>query len=180
VQLAEGGTVRMAYADVNGHPYRAIGRYLVDRGDLTLEQATAPGLREWLAANPARRDEVLNSNPSVVFFREEAIANPALGPRGALGVPLTAGRSIAIDPRWLPLGAPFWLETTDPVTMLPLQRLVLAQDTGGAIRGGIRADLFWGLGSEAGDRAGRMRQDGAMWLLWPVGESPLPVVGTPP
>lgn len=181
VQLTDGTTVRLAYADVNGHPYRAIGRYLVEKGELTVEQATAPGLREWLRTHPERREEVLNSNPSVVFFREEPLADPARGPRGALGVPLTAGRSIAIDPRWLPLGAPMFLDTRHPVTDAPLQRLVLAQDTGGAIRGGIRADLFFGLGPEAGDAAGRMRHEGALWLLWPAGaEPPRRAAGTPP
>ncbi len=173
VQMEDGSTVRLAYADVNGHPYRAIGRYLVERGELTLEQVTAPALREWLAAHPERQAEVFNTNPSVVFFREEKNGDPAVGPRGALGVPLTAGRSLAVDPRLLPLGAPFFLATTHPVTGALLQRLMLAQDTGGAIRGALRADLFWGLGAEAGEAAGHMRQDGALWLLWPA-DQPLP------
>jgi membrane-bound lytic murein transglycosylase A len=172
VELPDGATVRLAYADVNGHPYRAIGRYLVEKGELTLEQATAPGLREWLRTHPDRVNEVLNTNPSVVFFREEPLADASRGPRGSLAVPLTAGRSIAIDPRWLPLGAPMFLATTHPVTTLPLQRMVMAQDTGGAIRGGIRADLFWGLGPAAGESAGKMRQDGELWLLWPAGQMP--------
>lgn len=174
VQLEDGSTVRLAFADVNGHPYRAIGRYLVDRGELTVEQATAPGLRQWLAEHPERQNEVFNTNPSVVFFREEKLGDPAVGPRGSLNVPLTAERSLAIDPRLLPLGAPFYLATSHPVTGAPLQRLVLAQDTGGAIRGALRADLFWGLGPDAGDAAGRMRHDGALWLLWPA-DQPLPV-----
>jgi membrane-bound lytic murein transglycosylase A len=174
VQLEDGNTLRLAFADVNGHPYRAIGRYLVDRGELTVEQATMPGLRQWLAAHPERQAEVFNTNPSVVFFREEKPGDPAAGPRGSLTVPLTAGRSVAVDPRLLPLGAPFFLATTHPVTGAPLQRLVLAQDTGGAIRGALRADLFWGPGPEAGDAAGRMRADGALWLLWPT-DQPLPV-----
>lgn len=173
VQLEDGSTVRIVYADVNGHPYRAIGRYLVERGELTVEQATAPGLRQWLALHPERQNEVFNTNPSVVFFREEKLGDASVGPRGSLGVPLTAERSLAIDPRLLPLGVPFYLSTTHPVTGAPLQRLMLAQDTGGAIRGALRADLFWGLGAEAGDAAGRMRQDGALWLLWPA-DQPLP------
>jgi membrane-bound lytic murein transglycosylase A len=172
VQLDDGTTVRLAYADVNGHPYRAIGRYLVEHGDLTVETATAPGLRDWLNEHPERQNEVFNSNPSVVFFREEKIVDPASGPRGALGVPLTAERSIAIDPRQLPLGAPVFLATTHPQTGVPLRRLMLAQDTGGAIRGAVRADVFWGLGAVAGELAGRMRQQGALWLLWPVGQLP--------
>lgn len=173
VQLDDGSTVRLAFADVNGHPYRAIGRYLVDRGELTVEQATMPGLRQWLAEHPERQAEVFNSNPSVVFFREEKLGDPAVGPRGSLTVPLTAARSLAIDPRLLPLGAPFFLATSHPVTGEPLQRLMLAQDTGGAIRGALRADFFWGLGAEAGDAAGRMRADGSLWLLWPA-DQPLP------
>lgn len=173
VRLPDGSVIRLAFADVNGHPYRAIGRYLVERGEMTVEQATAPGIRQWLAAHPERQAEVFNSNPSVVFFREEPIGDPAAGPRGALGVPLTAGRSVAIDPRLLPLGAPMYLATTEPLSGTPLERLVLAQDTGGAIRGALRADLFWGLGGEAGEAAGRMRHDGSLWLLWPA-DQPLP------
>lgn len=169
VQLTDGTTVRLAYADVNGQPYKAIGRQLVASGDLTLEQATAQGIRQWLADHPERQAEVMNSNPSVVFFREEKITDAALGPRGSLGVPLTPGRSVAIDARLLPLGAPLFLVATHPVTGAPLQRLVVGQDTGGAIRGAIRADLFFGLGAEAGDLAGRMRSDGQLWLLWPRG-----------
>lgn len=176
VRLPDGSAIRLAFADVNGHPYRAIGRYLVERGELTVEEATAPGLRQWLADHPERQAEVFNSNPSVVFFREQALGDPAVGPNGALGVPLTAGRSLAIDPRLLPLGAPFYLASTHPLTGAPLERLMLAQDTGGAIRGGLRADFFWGLGYEAGEAAGRMRHDGALWLLWPAGQPP-PVAG---
>lgn len=172
VRLPDGSVLRLAFADVNGHPYRAIGRYLVERGELTVEQATAPGLRQWLAENPTRQQEVFNTNPSVVFFREQALGDPAVGPNGALGVPLTAGRSLAIDPRLLPLGAPMYLASVHPVTGAPLERLMLAQDTGGAIRGALRADYFWGLGPEAGDAAGRMRHDGALWLLWPADQPP--------
>lgn len=175
VHLTDGTTVRLSYADVNGQPYKAIGRQLVDNGELTLEQATGPGIRQWLLDHPDRAEEVLNGNPSVVFFREETITDPEPGPRGALGVPLTAGRSVAIDPRILPLGAPLFLATMHPVSGEPLRRLVVGQDTGGAIRGAIRADLFFGLGSEAGDLAGRMRSDGRLWLLWP--KDHVPVVG---
>jgi membrane-bound lytic murein transglycosylase A len=175
VQLADGSTVRMAYADVNGQPYKAVGRHLVEKGDLTQEQSNSTNIRQWLADHPDRQAEVLNSNPSVVFFREEKITDPKLGPRGALGVPLTPGRSVAIDPRILPLGAPLFLATTDPGGQ-PLQRMVVGQDTGGAIRGAIRADLFFGMGPEAGEQAGRMRADGQLWLLWPKDHVPA-VVG---
>jgi len=178
VHLDDGTTVRLAFADVNGRPYRAIGRYLVDSGEMTVEEATAPALRDWLQRHPERQQEVFNQNPSVVFFREEKLADPAQGPRGALGVPLTPGRSVAVDPRWLPLGAPLFLSTTDPLTSAPVQRLVLAQDTGGAIRGAIRADLFWGWEAPAAESAGRMRAQGSLWLLWPIGQ-PLPTSTTP-
>lgn len=172
VRLDDGSTVRLAYADVNGRAYRPIGRYLVDKGEMTVEQSTAPALREWLAAHPERQQEVFNHNPSVVFFREEALPDAGVGPKGALGVPLTPGRSIAIDPGLVPLGAPFFLSTRHPVSGAPLQRLVIAQDTGGAIRGAPRADLFWGWGGDAAEGAGRMRAQGALWLLWPAGEIP--------
>ena len=172
VRLTDGSMLRLAYADVNGHPYQAIGRYLVERGELTVEEATAPGLRAWLAAHPERQAEVFNHNPSVVFFKEEKLGDPAIGPRGSLGVPLSAGRSVAVDQRQLPLGAPIFLATTDPLTGAPLQRLMLAQDTGGAIRGALRADFFWGLGNAAGEAAGRMRSSGELWLLWPVEQAP--------
>lgn len=175
VQLEDGQTIRLGYADQNGHPYRSIGRYLVDRGEMTLEQTSAQSIRRWIELHPQRLRELLDMNPSVVFFREERIEDPRQGPRGALGVPLTAGRSIAVDPTFVPLGAPVFLATTQPDSQVPLQRLVLAQDTGGAIRGMIRADLFWGFGGAAGDAAGRMRQQGRMWLLWPRGApAPMP------
>ena len=173
VQLTSGDTIRLQYADQNGYPYQSIGRYLVDRGELTVEQATIPGIRQWLAANPARLREVLNSNPSYVFFNEEKLDDPTQGPKGAQGVPLTAGRSIAVDPASVPLGVPVFLDTTFPATDRPLRRLVIAQDTGGAIRGTVRADFFWGAGHEAGEQAGRMRQPLRMWMLWPKGV-PLP------
>jgi membrane-bound lytic murein transglycosylase A len=165
--------VRMAYADQNGQPYRSIGRYLVDQGQMTLDQASAQAIRRWVDAHPERKQEVLNANPSVVFFREEKIENPAEGPKGARGVPLTAGRSLAVDPQFVPLGAPVFLATTQPNSDAPLKRLVMAQDTGGAIRGINRGDFFWGFGPAAGESAGRMKQQGRMWLLWPRG-IPLP------
>ena len=169
VQLTTGETIRLQYEDQNGHPYRSIGKYLADQGAMPLDQVNMPAIRAWLAANPQRLNEVLNSNPSVVFFREAPLEDPSIGPKGAQGVPLTAGRSIAVDPKFLPLGAPMFLSTTHPGTTAPLQRLVVAQDTGGAIRGPVRADLFFGFGAEAGAQAGMMKQDGEMWLLWPKG-----------
>jgi membrane-bound lytic murein transglycosylase A len=160
-------TIRVAYGDQNGHPYKSIGRFLVERGDLKLEQASAQGIAAWAVANPTRVQELLNVNPSVVFFKEEKLTAASKGPKGALGVPLTAQRSIAIDAQFIPLGVPVFLSTTQPNSDLPLRRLMLAQDTGGAIRGAVRADFFWGFGAEAGERAGKMKQVGLMWVLLP-------------
>jgi membrane-bound lytic murein transglycosylase A len=173
VQLPTGEVIRLQFADQNGHPYRSIGRYLVDQGLLATDQATMPGIRAWLAANPARMQEVLNANPSVVFFSEVALDDPSIGPKGAQGVPLTAERSIAVDPAFVPLGTPVFLATTFPASEQPLQRLVVAQDTGGAINGSPRADYFWGTGPVAAEQAGKMRQQGSLWLLWPK-NVPLP------
>lgn len=168
VQLAGSEeTVRLAYAEQNGHPYKSIGRYLVDKGEMSLAQASAQSIKAWVAANPARRQEVLNANPSYVFFKEEKLPDPQQGPKGALGVPLTSQRSIAVDPQFIPLGAPVFLATTQPNSGRPLQRMMLAQDTGGAIRGAVRADFFWGFGAAAGENAGKMKQAGRMWVLLP-------------
>lgn len=168
-----GGRIRIGYADQNGHPYSSLGRYLVQRGELPLEQASMQGIQGWAAANPAKLREALDANASYVFFREL----PTLaGPIGALGVPLTPGYSLAVDRRYVPLGAPVYLASTYPNSAEPLERLMAAQDTGGAIRGAVRADFYWGTGKEAGELAGRMRQQGRMWMLWPRGAAlpPLP------
>jgi membrane-bound lytic murein transglycosylase A len=170
VQLESGERIRVGYADQNGHPYRSLGRHLIERNELVLEQASMQGIKAWAAANPQKLQDALNQNPSYVFFRE---LPPVEGPIGALGVPLHAERSLAVDRRFVPLGAPVYLATTLPLSETPLQRLMAAHDTGGAIRGAVRADFFWGTGPEAGAQAGRMRQQGKLWLLWPSGE-PLP------
>ncbi|MFZ4535019.1 murein transglycosylase A [Propionivibrio sp.] len=173
VKLPDGRLVRIGYADQNGHPYQSVGRLLVERGELKLEQASMQGIQAWARANPAKLDELLNANPSYVFFREmPAKGNDSDGPPGALGVPLTSERSIAVDPRHVPLGAPVFLSTTQPNSTAPLRRLMLAQDTGGAIRGVVRADYFWGFGPEAGSQAGRMKQQGLMWVFLPPGAAP--------
>lgn len=160
-------TVRVAYADQNGHPYKSIGRYLVDKGELTFEQASAQGIKAWIAAHPTREQELFNANPSYVFFKEERLPDPRVGPKGALGVALTPQRSVAIDASQLPLGAPLFLATTQPNSEIPMQRLVMAQDTGGAIRGAIRVDFFFGFGADASENAGRMKQRGSVWVLLP-------------
>jgi membrane-bound lytic murein transglycosylase A len=170
VRLENGEHIRVGYADQNGHPYRSLGRYLVERGELVLEEASMQGIKAWAVANPQKLRDALNHNASYVFFRE---LPPADGPIGALGVPLQAQASLAVDRRFVPLGAPVYLATTFPLSEEPLERLMAAQDTGGAIRGVVRADFFWGTGPEAGAQAGRMRQQGRLWLLWPIGE-PLP------
>src|SRR3989449_7586968 len=159
------------------HPFQSIGRYLVERGEIQLAEASMPAIKAWAAANPKRLEELLNQNPSFVFFRELPLADPASGPVGALGVPLAPGRSIAVDPRYVPLGAPVFLTTTYPASATPLTRLVLAQDTGGAIRNPVRADFFWGFGPEAGAPAGRMRQQGRMW--GPLPQDPKPPSNRP-
>jgi membrane-bound lytic murein transglycosylase A len=165
IELPGGGHLRVGYADQNGHPYQSVGKLLVERGELTLDQASMQGIKDWGAKNPDKLPELLAANPSYVFFRE--LPNGGAGPLGALGVPLTGGRSIAVDPRFVPLGAPVFLATTQPNSPLPLNKLVMAQDTGGAIRGGVRADFFWGFGDAAGELAGRMKQRGRMWVLLP-------------
>ncbi len=167
VQLDTGEIVRVSYADQNGHPYRSVGRVLVDRGELTLDQASMQGIKAWGQRNPERLAALLDENPSYVFFRE--VPANADGPPGALNVPLTAGRSLAVDPRAIPLGAPVFMATTWPNSTDPLQRLMVAQDTGGAIKGAVRADLYWGSGDDAGVLAGKMRQRGKLWVLLPTG-----------
>jgi len=170
IALDSGGRLRLAYADQNGHPYRSLGRTLIQRGELTLEQSSMQGIQSWAAANPSKLREALDANPSYVFFRETPAGDNSgseRGPIGTLGVPLTAAYSLAIDARLIPLGAPVFLSTTQPLSKTPLERLMAAQDTGGAIRGAVRADLYWGSGPEAGTLAGRMRQPGRLWVLWP-------------
>lgn len=167
ILLPDGSRARVGYADQNGHPYRSIGRHLVEKTGMPVEQASMQGIKAWAAANPARLDELLHVNPSFVFFREIPV-NEA-GPIGAMGLPLTPRRSLAVDPRTTALGAPVFLATTWPGSDRPLNALMVAQDTGGAIRGPVRADFFWGLGPEAGGLAGRMRQEGSLWVLLPPG-----------
>lgn len=167
VQLENGERMRVGYADQNGHPFRSLGRLLIERGELRPERASMQGIKDWAARNPRKLQEYLNANPSYVFFRE--LPRDLTGPLGALGVPLTPERSIAVDPRVIPLGVPVFLATTWPNTADPLNRLMVAQDTGGAINGGVRADFFWGFGDAAGSQAGKMRQAGRMWVLLPKG-----------
>jgi peptidoglycan lytic transglycosylase A len=170
VELENGERMRVGYADQNGHPFRSLGRLLIQRGEIPAERASMQGIKDWARRNPRKVQEFLNANPSYVFFRE--LPRDLPGPIGALGVPLTAERSIAVDPRVVPLGVPVYLATTWPNTADPLNRLMVAQDTGGAINGGVRADFFWGFGDAAGSEAGKMRQAGRMWVLMPKGYAP--------
>ena len=158
-------SVRLAFAGTNDQPYRSVGKWLLDQG--LVRDASWPGIKAWIARNPQRLNELLWSNPRVVFFREEPLdgLDAAFGPRGAQGVALTPGRSIAVDPLSIPYGTPVWLSSSGPQTAL--NRLVLAQDTGSAIVGAVRADWFAGWGAEAGDLAGRLKQPLALWAFWP-------------
>jgi membrane-bound lytic murein transglycosylase A len=172
IVLDDGTVMRVGFGGSNSQPYKSIGRWLLDHREITPAQATMQGIKAWARANPARVDALLDTNPRFVFFREMPAAAPSLtsldqGPIGALGVPLTPQRSIAVDPASIPLGTAVFLQTTRPLTNAPMNRLVFAQDTGSAIKGGVRADYFWGLGDDAGELAGKMKQAGRMWLLLP-------------
>jgi membrane-bound lytic murein transglycosylase A len=166
--LENGELVMVNYANQNGHRYKSIGKLLLERNAMTRDQMSMQNIRSWVEQNPGEGRKLLEENPSYVFFRE---LEPGVeSPPGALGVPLTAERSIAVDRRTIPLGAPVFLATTWPTSADPLQRLMVAQDTGGAIKGQVRADFFWGLGEEAGALAGRMKQPGRMWVFLPRSE----------
>lgn len=167
VEMKDGSRVRVGYAGQNGHPYYAIGRALIEEGALTKETVSMQSIRAWLENNPARADEIMNRNPSYVFFR----LLKGEGPIGGEGVALTAGRSLAVDRTLIPYGAPLWLETIAPAGKgedpVLFHRLMIAQDTGGAIRGPVRGDVFWGHGSEAEWAAGHMNAEGRYWILLP-------------
>ena len=159
--------VRVAFAAHTDQPYKSVGRWLIDQGELTNVQASWPGIKAWARANPKRLNEMLWANPRTVFFREEPLPDPQLGPKGGQAVPLTPGRSIAVDTLAIPYGTPVWLDTTEPLSNSPLRRIVMAQDTGTAITGAVRADYFWGWGETAENQAGRMKQPLRLWVLWP-------------
>jgi membrane-bound lytic murein transglycosylase A len=169
VIVDDGRVIGVGYAGKNGHPYTAIGRELVRRGALAPDGVSMQSIRAWLAANPADAPSVMALNASYVFFRQ----GDGAGPVGTQGVVLSPGRSLAVDPAHIPLGVPVFLETTNPLAPgAPLRRLVIAQDTGGAIRGPLRGDLFWGAGAQAEAAAGRMKERGRFYLLLPAGVSP--------
>lgn len=166
VEMDDGSEVRIGYAGHNGHPYYAIGRELIKMGVLTKETVSMQSIRQWLEQNPEQATAIMNTNQSYIFFREITGA----GPIGAEGIALTAQRSLAVDPSWLPYGLPLWVDIEPVVeTSEPIQRLMIAQDTGGAIRGPVRGDVFWGYGDEAAEKAGKMNSQGRYWALFPVG-----------
>ncbi|MGP1615480.1 MAG: murein transglycosylase A [Pollutimonas bauzanensis] len=165
--LDNGETIRLAYADHNGRPYASIGQWLAKQGELPLAQTSMQNIKAWAKRNPDRVQQMLNANPAMVFFNEEAITDPELGPKGAYGIPLLGQRAVAVDTTFVPLGTPVYLATDYPASSQRLERLVFAQDTGAAIKGAARTDFYWGSGDEAGAMAGRMKQRGEMWLLWP-------------
>lgn len=171
IELEDGRRVKIGYAEQNGHPYISIGKKLIEMGELKPEEASMQGIKRWAEQNPERLPMLLGQNPSYVFFRE--LPDTLSAPLGALGVPLTNEYSIAVDPRTVPLGSPVFLSTTRPDNGAPLNRLMHAQDTGGAIKGAVRADFFWGFGEFAAQQAGRMKQAGRMWVLFPSGSTPV-------
>ncbi|HKI51433.1 MAG TPA: MltA domain-containing protein [Geothermobacteraceae bacterium] len=170
MRLPNGENIMVNYAEQNGHPYRSIGKLLLERGVMTRAQMSMQNIRAWARDNPDQVDQLLAENPSYVFFRELPVEMQS--PPGAMGIPLTPRRSLAVDRRFVPLGAPVFLATTWPGDDLPLRQLMIAQDTGGAIKGRVRADFFWGMGTEAESYAGRMKQPVRLWVLLPRGVDP--------
>lgn len=171
ILFEDGSRSMVNYAGQNGHPYRSVSEWLIKRGIMSRDEMSMQNIKAWARDNPSQVNDLLNTNPSYIFFRE-APGDPE-SPPGALGVPLTPGRSVAVDRRYIPMGAPVFLATTWPNSDRPLYRLMMAQDTGGAIKGPVRADFFWGMGDGAGIEAGRMKQPLKMWVLLPI-EKPAP------
>ncbi|MEQ1753556.1 MAG: murein transglycosylase A [Micropepsaceae bacterium] len=172
IKLDNGETIRAAFDGQNGFPYTAIGRTLVSRGEIPRENLSMQSIRTWLQTNPTKADALMNENASYVFFKEQPIADASLGASGAQGVPLTAEASLAVDMKFHALGAPLWIEAKSPAEDAneedaQLRKLVIAQDTGGAIRGPVRGDIYWGVGSKAENIAGRMAHKGTMFVLLP-------------
>ncbi len=169
VALDDGTAMRVGYAAQNGWSYYAVGRELVKRGELPKDQVTMQSIRDWLTAHPDQASDIMFANPSYVFFKELT----GDGPLGGEGVPLSPGRSLAVDHGKIPYGVPVWIDAEPPEKGLPLlRRLMMAQDTGGAIRGPVRGDVFWGHGPDAERMAGPMKSKGRMWLLLPKNVRP--------
>lgn len=171
ILLPDGSFMRVGYADQNGYRYRSIGSWLVKHSELKPHQLSMQAIRAWAKRHPSQVKEALAQNPSFIFF-EERTGDPALGPVGAEGVPLTPRASIAVDPKHWRLGTPFIASAKQERPALAFARPVVAQDTGGAIKGLIRCDFFWGFGDEAGEDAGRQKSDLELWVLVPNGFTP--------
>lgn len=165
IRMTDGRVIRVGYGGKNGQPYRSIGQELVRRGVYTMDQVSAQVIRAWVRRNPGPGQDLMNHNPSYVFFRKLSDLPADKGPIGAMGRSITTLRSVAIDPVFTPLGAPVWIEKDGGS---PLRRLMVAQDTGGAIKGAQRADIFYGTGAQAGEDAGTVKDGGRMVLLLPI------------
>ena len=171
IELEDGEVMHLGYAQRNGRPYRAIGQFLIESGDIAREDMSLQAILEWMEKNPEKSNDLMWQNPSFVFFQERASDKPV----GSLGVGLTPGRSLAVDREYIPLGMPLWLETyqekqTDKEgieRISHLSRLVIAQDTGGAIKGKVRGDVYWGIGDQAERKAGPMKDKGTYYLFVP-------------
>lgn len=166
INLPDGKVMRVNYAASNGHPFFSIGRDLIQNNIMDTKDVSMQSIRAWMARSPEKARTLMHKNPSYVFFREvESKAED--GPIGCMGVPVTAGRTLAIDRRWLPMGAPLWFDGCHPDNYIQERRLMIAQDTGGAIRGAVRGDFFWGFGKEAMEKAGKMKSKGQYYVLIP-------------
>lgn len=175
VLLDNGSLLRIGYADQNGHPYRSLGAWLIENAGLTRDEMSMQRIKQWVRDNPLRRQELLNANPNFVFFAERTGYSDDQGPVGAQGVPLTPLASVAVDRRYWKLGVPFVTAASQSMPAMQFVRPVIAQDTGGAIKGVLRFDYFWGLGNEAGNRAGSQKSDVSAWVMVPKGQSPAAV-----
>ncbi len=175
VLLDNGALLRIGYADQNGHPYRSLGAWLIENAGLTRDEMSMQRIKQWVRDNPQRRQELLNANPNFVFFAEREGYSDDQGPVGAQGVPLTPLASVAVDRRYWKLGVPFVTVASQSMPAMQFARPVIAQDTGGAIKGVLRFDYFWGLGNEAGNRAGSQKSDVSAWVMVPKGHSPAAV-----
>lgn len=176
VLLDNGSLLRIGYADQNGHPYRSLGAWLIENAGLTRDEMSMKRIKQWVRDNPQRRQELLNANPNFVFFAERKGYSDDQGPVGAQGVPLTPLASVAVDRRYWKLGLPFVTAASQSMPAMQFARPVIAQDTGGAIKGVLRFDYFWGLGNEAGNRAGSQKSDVSAWVMVPKGQSPAAVL----
>lgn len=174
IRLDTGEVIRVGFSGRNGQPYFAIGRELVKMGELTQSNVSMQKIRTWLESHPDKASDLMNKNKSYVFFREiknkkigKGSVSGKLGPIGAAGIPLTAGRSLAIDRAYFSMGLLFWIDTRHPLTQNPMRKLMVSQDTGGAIVGPIRGDYFWGSGKKAYEAAGLMKEKGKLFILLP-------------